>query len=188
GFGLDTSPDITGRIKYSSDLWTGVLSGVVRPGLELEQDPALGAASGGSETGWGVHGSFGLSVANSYLFVNGTYGEGIGRYLINGDANDLFVDTGTGRVTAPTMWSVVPGVDLQWNDQWKSVLVWGHTEFDDTFESGDIETIDTLHANLWWQPVDNARFGIEYIYGTVDFNDGTDGDANRVQFGAQYSF
>ena len=72
GFGLDTSPDITGRIKYSSDLWTGVLSGVVRPGLELEQDATLGAASGGSETGWGVHASFGLSVANSYLFVNGT--------------------------------------------------------------------------------------------------------------------
>jgi hypothetical protein len=86
------------------------------------------------------------------------------------------------------MWSVVPGVDLQWNDQWKSVLVWGHTEFDDTFESGDTETIDTVHANLWWSPVDNARFGIEYIYGTVDFNDGTDGDANRIQFGAQYTF
>lgn len=188
GFGLDTLPDLTARVKYSSDRWTGVLAGIVRPGMEIEQTADLPNTSGQSETGWGAHASLGVSIANSYLFVNGTFGEGIGRYMINGGANGLFVDEVAGTVTAPKMWAVVPGIDIGWNDKWRSVLVWGHNEFDDTFEPGDLETIDTVHANLWWTPVENARFGLEYMYGAVEFNDNTDGDANRIQFAAQYSF
>lgn len=189
GMGKDTLPDFTGRVKYSNDLWTGVLAGLVRPGMEIDEfDADAGTAAGESETGWGLHGSFGLSVGEHYLFANASYGEGIGRYMINGPGRDLFVDAVTGTVTAPAMLDYGIGGDFGLSDQLRTVWVYGHHENSDNLGAGDIDTLDTFHANVWYTPAENVRYGFEVMYGTVGFVGGADGDATRIQFGAQYSF
>lgn len=187
--GRDTLPDFVVAAKYSSDAVTVKVSGLLRQ-LQLEEaaNPATLTAAGESELGWGVHGSLSAPLGNNLVMLNATYGEGIGRYLINGGSNDLFVDTATGTVEAPAMLGVAGAYQHAWNDKANSTLAIGYANNSDTFDPDDIETLITAHLNLWYAPVDNARFGIEAIYGTLEQEDGDEGDAVRLQFGAQYSF
>jgi len=46
----------------------------------------------------------------------------------------------------------------------------------------------SLHANLIWTPWKNVDVGIEYIYAKREIENGQDGDLNRVQASAKYSF
>lgn len=187
--GRDTLPDFVVAAKYSSDAVTVKVSGLLRQ-LQLEEATNLATltAAGESELGWGVHGSLSAPLGNDLIMLNATYGEGIGRYLINGGSNDLFVDTAAGTVEAPAMLGVAGAYQHAWNDKTNSTLAVGFANNSDTFAATDIETLITAHLNLWYAPVDNARFGIEAIYGTMEQAGGLEGDAVRIHFGAQYSF
>ena len=41
-------------------------------------------------------------------------------------------------------------------------------------------------ANLVWQPTKSFRMGLEYLFGTKETYDGTDGDAHRLNFVIRY--
>lgn len=180
---IDRVPDLVGSVKYSDSRITAKVSGVART---LELDDGLGVSA--SESGFGVHGSLSIIPFGSDLaFANVTFGEGVGRYLINGAGNDIIYDTGTNTIQTPEMLAWAIGYTHAWNPKFNSTLVWGHSETD-TFLPGDIDTLDSVHANLWWNVADNARLGLEYMYGNLELADGSENDASRVQFGAQFSF
>jgi hypothetical protein len=46
----------------------------------------------------------------------------------------------------------------------------------------------SVHANLIWTPWKNVDVGIEYIWARREIENGQDGDLNRVQASAKYSF
>ena len=48
------------------------------------------------------------------------------------------------------------------------------------------ETTASFGANLIWQPTKSFRMGLEYLYGTKETYDGTDGDAHRLNFVLRY--
>ncbi|MGB1950174.1 MAG: DcaP family trimeric outer membrane transporter [Marinobacter sp.] len=50
------------------------------------------------------------------------------------------------------------------------------------------ETNSAIMANYQWTPVQNVMMGVEYQFLQRDNVDGTDGDANRILFAAQYNF
>ncbi len=181
--GIDTLPDFVASVKYKRGGWSAKLAGVAR---DLELD-SVGAHD--SEFAWGVHASAVVpTFGGDSLQANFTYGDGVGRYIINGAGNDAFVDA-NGNLDRIQAWGVAAGYTRQWSDHWQSNLVYGHYEVLDTFNATDTENLDTVHLNLIWQPSDRFRYGIEYIFGHRGFDDGSlDNVAHRFQFAGQFFF
>jgi outer membrane murein-binding lipoprotein Lpp len=188
-FGIDKIPDFTATLNYSDDLVDARLSGVVR---------RLGLQGGGSSTsklGWGAHasaavriGEFIPALGGDSVQANFTYGDGIGRYLINGFAQDAFV-TSSRNLRTIRSYGVALGYTRQWTDQLRSNLVWGQQGFLDTFGPADTRRTDSIHANLIWSPVDSVDLGLEFMYGRRTFQrNSLSKGARRIQFGARYSF
>jgi hypothetical protein len=50
------------------------------------------------------------------------------------------------------------------------------------------ETNSAIMANYQWSPVNNVNMGVEYQFLSRENVDGTDGDASRILFAAQYNF
>lgn len=54
--------------------------------------------------------------------------------------------------------------------------------------AGESETNSAIMANYQWMPVKNVMMGVEYARLERENVDGSDGDANRILFAAQYNF
>jgi hypothetical protein len=54
--------------------------------------------------------------------------------------------------------------------------------------AGESETNSAVMANYQWTPVKNVMMGVEYARLERENVDGSDGDANRILFAAQYNF
>jgi len=182
-FAIDTLPDFIGAIDYAHGGFSAKVSGLARL-LETTD-----ARSDSSEFGWGVHASAVVpTFADDSIQLNFTYGDGVGRYIINGFGQDAFVEA-DGSLETVESWGLVAAYTRHWTDKWRSNFVYGHYEVEDTFFDTDTESLDTAHVNLMWSPTDNTNFGLEYIFGHRGFDDGDlDNEAHRVQFGAQYFF
>lgn len=182
-FGIDTIPDFVVAGEYRTDGMYFKLAGL---GRLLEIDPA--GPGDDSTFAWGVHAGAAIDTfGDDSVQLNFTYGDGIGRYIINGVGNDAFVDAGDNLDTIES-WGVAAGYTHHWTDTWRSNLVYGHYEAD-TFAPGDTDSLDTIHANLFWSPIDRVNLGFEAIYGQRNFQSSSlDNDALRFQFGAQYTF
>lgn len=191
-FGIDTLPDFTARVTYSDDWGALSLSGV---GRYLEVDSGGAGNANDEEYGWGILvagvlnlGEFAPAFGNDSIMANFTYGDGVGRYLINGFNQDAFLNA-NGNLDSIEAWGVAAAYTRHWTDNLRSNFVYGHYEIDDTFNPGATESLDTVHVNLMWTPTDRVQYGLEYIYGARDFqNSSFDNDANRVQFSAQFTF
>lgn len=182
-FGVDTLPDFVGAVSYDNDGWHGRVAGVAR--LFDTED----AGSDDREFGWGLTASAVVPTFGDDSFqANVTYGEGVGRYIINGFNQDAFVED-DGELDAIESWGLAVGYTHHWTEQFRSNLVYGRYEVLDTNLATDTEALDTVHANLIWEPDPKLRFGVEYIFGRRTFDDGDfDNTAHRVQLAAQFLF
>ncbi len=182
-FGIDKLPDFVAAVSYDNEGWYGRLAGVARL---LETDDA-----GSSERvfGWGLTASAIVpTIGEDNLQLNVTYGDGVGRYIINGFNQDAVVKN-NGNLDAIKSWGLAAGYTHNWNAKWRSNLTYGHYQVLDTFFDTETEAIDTVHLNLIWQPDPKLSFGLEYMFGRRAFEDGgLDNTAQRVQFAAQFNF
>ena len=194
GIGDDGVPDVTvawrggpGGAGGSYEL-AGVWRDLSVDGIAPLGSGLAGARIDDSDTGWGVNlaGAWELGDALT-LSASTTFGEGIGRYIINGFANDVFVNT-DGSVEAVESASINAALVYQWSPTTSSTLAFGHFENDDPIRSNGIDTLDTIHLNYMFSPWPTTNFGFEVIYGELDNSDGTSGDATRFQFAAQKNF
>ncbi|MDE0330724.1 MAG: DcaP family trimeric outer membrane transporter [Nitrospinae bacterium] len=83
------------------------------------------------------------------------------------------------------------GITHNWSSSVSSGLYYGWVEndFEDPAAFPDLsQSLQTLHANIWWSPAPKMRVGAEIIQGRRETNDGREGDATRLQLGLQYSF
>ena len=182
-FGVDTLPDVIAAVSYDRDGWHGRLAGVGRL-LDTED-----AGSDDREFGWGLTASAVVPTFGDDSFqANFTYGDGVGRYIINGFNQDAFIDDG-GNLDTIKSWGLAAGYTHHWSSQFRSNLVYGRYQVLDTNLATDTESLDTVHANLIWEPDPKLRFGVEYIFGRRAFDDGGfDNTAHRVQLAAQFLF
>jgi len=195
GISFDQIPDFTGAIHYSAGGNTVRLTGVVRK-LDVDDGVPGSGISPDDEIGWGVHASGSAGVlGRDTAMVNFTYGDGIGRYLINGFGQGAFFNTTTSDLETIESWAVVLAYDHVWSDTAHSTVAWGHYEVEDDFQSGvaELEQLDTVHVSYQWSPVPRVNLGLEWIYGRIEVDEkvgGVDdeGTNHRIQFGAQYLF
>ena len=193
--GLDELPDITAAVTYSDDWGLVKLAGVGRylsgpdsvdangvdvPGGLIESDD--------SEFGWGVNLSGNVNAwPGGKLLGSFTYGDGVGRYILNGFSQDGFVDA-NGNLETIEAYGVTVQATQQITPKVKAALAYGRYEALDTFGPGDVESLDTVHASLFWKPVDRLTVGGEVIWGQRQDESGADDDGIRLQTSVQVNF
>lgn len=124
--------------------------------------------------------------ANSYLYRSGdnfgaesAYVDGSGDVeTISGYGGSLGAgfNLGGGR-------SINVGyglVEVDWDD--------AESDLGSAIVADKSETNSAIMANYQWTPVQNVMMGVEYQFLSRENVDGTDGDANRILFAAQYNF
>ncbi|MHA1529027.1 MAG: DcaP family trimeric outer membrane transporter [Alphaproteobacteria bacterium] len=179
--GIDKAPDFTVALRYRDDWGLVKLAGLGR---------FLGSPNdqGDDDFGWGI----GLS-GNAKLWPGGKvvgsflYGDGVGRYLINGFGQDAFVDE-DGDVHTIEAFGGAVQVRQQLNDEFAVALAYGRSESNDSQRGSDLDNVNTVHASLFWSPVERLTFGGEVIWGNREDADGSDDSAVRLQTSVQVNF
>jgi hypothetical protein len=193
-FGIDKIPDFTAAVEYLDEErgWDFKVSGVARL---LGTETGGGAPQDEEKFAWGVLvggvvplGELVPIFGEDAIAANFAYGNGIGRYILNGFGEDAVVDD-DGDLNVIETWGVAAGYTHFWTDTFRSNLVYGHYEVGDTVGDDDTERLQTLHANLIWSPSDRVNIGLEWIGGLRTFQDSSlDNTAQRVQVGVQVFF
>lgn len=128
--------------------------------------------------------------ANSYLYRSGdNFGAASAYIAPNGDVETISgyggsvgagFNLGGGR-------SINVGygmVEVDWDDARDDAA---GTAFAGAVDNQS-ETNSAIMANYQWTPVNNVMMGVEYQFLSRENVDGTDGDASRLLFAAQYNF
>ena len=188
GPGADLAPDFTAAWRGGPGGAGGSyeVSGIVRV---LGVDGVLdnGVAVDETETGFGFNIAGGWDFGAFSAAASVTAGDGIGRYIINGAANDIFV-TDTGQVETVTAVGASANVKYNWTENSSTLLAVGLFMNDEPDESNGIDNLGTVHLNYIWSPYPNSSFGAEVITGYIENADGSDGSQTRLAFGAQLNF
>ena len=180
--GLDELPDVTAAVSYSGDFGFLKLAGV---GRYLN---AAASTGGDSDVGWGLNLSGNASPWPGGSIVGSfTYGDGIGRYLINGFGQDAFVD-GNGNLETIEAYGATAQVTQQITPSIKAGLAYGRYEVLDTFGPNDLEAVQTVHGSVFWNPTDRVTLGGEVIWGQRENEDGADDSAFRFHTSVQVTF
>lgn len=181
-------PDITARLEKPLDWGSLQLSGIL---------PILSARTEEGDfiirPGWGV--SFSM-VANSWAsgkwYFQAAGGRAIARFFsdLGGQGLDLLVDP----VSQKGVLSLTFGSFLTYEHHWKEnlfsnatygILMLGKESFtpDDAYYLGS-----NFRLNTFWEIVDGARLGLEYIHALRQDKGGERGGANRINALFYYDF
>lgn len=140
-------------------------------------------------------GTINIGKKDNFMF-QGVWGRGISNYIqdISGVGLDAIAKFEHGQI--PEMRSVVSGgayVSFQhfWHPKWNSTAVYGFTKVN-TFliQPGEspYEFTQYVSVNLFWNPLPQLSFALEYLWGERKNYDGAIGNANRFNGMAQFSF
>jgi len=179
--GVDQAPDVTLSGTWKQGWGMLKLAGVGR----YLGSPVPG---GNEEFGWGLNVS-----GNAELWKGGTvmasftYGDGIGRYLINGFGQDAFVRA-NGSLDTIEAYGVTVALRQQLTPKWAAGLAYGRYEAMDTFAATDLRAVNTVHASLFYTPIPRITAGAEVIWGNRENANGASDDALRLQGSLQLNF
>ncbi|MFO7854264.1 MAG: DcaP family trimeric outer membrane transporter [Paracoccaceae bacterium] len=180
--GVDVAPDAVLAGIWQDDWGLAKLAGVGR---------VLSSPTGGSddeEFAWGVNASGNIALwEGGKLLGSFTYGDGVGRYIVDGFGQDAFVNASGGLETIES-WGAVAGVSQAISSQVAAGLTFGHYQVEDTFGPDDLDNLQSVHASLFWRPVERVTLGLEALYGRRENADGLDGDNLRLQTAVQVNF
>ena len=178
GTSEDPYPDLTGRLRWRLDaghLQLSTFVGVARfrPDNGKEAD----------ETIWGVNvsGSAQLVGRDRFRFQL-AYGDGLARYR-GGPA--AVVDS-SGRPEAVATTALMISYQHFWNDHLHSHVMYSYGENDTIGSVEAAHAFDYAALNLVWEFAEGTSAGVEWLYGTREDNDGSSGEANRLQVAVKF--
>ena len=178
--GIDTLPDFTLAATWKTDRALVKLAGLVRK----FDSPA----SSDTATGWGINLSGNASLwQGGTVYGSFTYGDGIGRYLINGATQDAFVDA-AGNLQTIEAFGATVAVSQALSPKLTGGLALGYYEVNDTFAPTDTDNISTVHASLFYKPTKRMTVGAEVVYGRREIASGASDNATRLQTSVQFNF
>ena len=190
GTGDGKLPDLIARYSLKFDGGSEVsLAGLLRQ-LKVN-NAAVGAtpAVEDSTTGAGLSlaGKFALGKDDIKFMLNA--GQGIGRYLALGTSADAVL--ASGKLDAIDLYSGYIAYKHAWSPQWRSTITASYFSADnDAAKTGTAVTkqVSSFSANLLYSPVAKLTFGGEFRHANREIESGFDGDLDRVQVSAKYSF
>lgn len=178
---MDKAPDITAAATYREDWGLVKLAGVGR---------WLGSPGNGDDAfGWGVNVS-----GNTRLWEGGkalgsfTYGDGVGRYILNGFGQDAVVEDDD-DVEPVESWGLTVGFSQALTDTLTAGVAYGRFQVEDRLDlDSDLANTNSVHTSLFWNPIDRLTFGGEVIWGNREDADGASDDNVRLQGAIQVDF
>jgi hypothetical protein len=121
-----------------------------------------------------------------------TYGAAIARYIraLTGRDMDLVYDPEADDVEPVVTWGGFLSINHDWLKTLYSYVTFGMTlvnvkdyQPDDAFDNSMY-----LSGNLFWEPMEETRLGVEYAWGRRENKNGESGTANRISFIIYYDF
>lgn len=177
---LDGLPDFTVAAEWTGERLAFRGAAVVR---ELNSPGDLD-----SETGWGINLAGSAELWEGGRLVGSlTHGDGIGRYIIDGVGQDAFVNP-DGSLSLIQATGATFQISQAISPTLTGALAYGYYNVDDTFAPTDTDTLQTVHASLFWKPAEKIRIGGEVIWGEREFANGDTVDASRLQTSIQFNF
>ena len=182
---VNRAPDLTAHVRYEDKrLGHFQLSGIYRY-LSFRND-----ASHQGVLGWGASLSGALNLfAHDTLTFQGTYGEGIARYIPDpsGLSEDAALDD-NGVLRPLPAWGVSVGYTHHWTDRWRSTVSYGHANVDTENSNGAFayDHSNYVSGNLIYQWSSTFGLGLEYLYGTNEVRNGASHDGQRLNFVLKY--
>ena len=180
-------PSITGRIVWNHRL------GHIQLAAQGLQHRFVSDSFGSSTTmGGGIHFSGALKFAKYDSFMRGiAYGNGWGQNIaaVAGTGADAIINM-DGSINTFPVFNITMGIEHYWLSNLASTLSlnWAELQSPANRTPDDQELGATVHANLRWGVFKRFSVGVEYMAGKQRIVDGTEGFAQRIQFGAKMNF
>lgn len=173
-------PDLNARVHLENDrghVQFGLFGGMTKfqPDVGASDNVKLwGILASAKERTWG----------DDYAILQLTYGDGVGRY--RGGVTAAPDLNGNLEAVRESAW--MAAYQHNWSEKYRSTITYSAARGDIPGGAAPTttEAVTYLAANLIWQYCNRAWVGIEYLYGTRDTFDGSDGSANRLQLSMRF--
>lgn len=181
-------PDLAGFVGYHRKRAHFQLHAIVR---NLRFD-GTGSTPDESTTGWGFNSTFKVNpFGKDQIMGHFAFGSGIGRYIesMSGQNVDALFGAGGNLVAVPAR-STGLGFEHHWTPKLMSTFAYSFADISRNtgFTGSVIKRTQDGRVNLIWTPFRLVDLGVEYMWGRRDNQDGTRGDATRLQFSTIYRF
>lgn len=183
--GRSPSPDVIGAVELAEPGLGHVRLGAIYRRIEL----ARNVGPGTGQDGWGASAGAHLDAFEKDRWtLAGTYGEGVGRYLLGiAPAAGGVVDPTTEELRLRTNFGGMTAYQRFWTDTLRSNFAVGYAQSatlrgqpDNAFKSTAY-----AYANLMWTILPYLTVGFEYDYGVRWNRDGRTLDNSRFLLGVQ---
>jgi hypothetical protein len=175
-------PDINARYRLTKNWGHVQLTAFI---AQLTYQFNAGGKDDISMYGANLSGQFNLLKADKIIY-QALYGPGVARYR-GGLSAGLDAD---GNLEAITDEGFTLGYQHQWIEGVTSLVVYndGLNNNTEGQAGSDLHKTNYIAGNLIWHFLPQALVGAEYLHGTRTDKNGTDGQANRLQFSIKYVF
>ncbi|MBS7670609.1 DcaP family trimeric outer membrane transporter [Croceicoccus gelatinilyticus] len=187
--GDDSLPDVVLRFDKKAGKSAFSIAAIGRQLKVSNDDFGLGSDS---TLGYGVSvsGKIGIGEKDDFRFMVNA-GEGLGRYIGLNIVNDAAIDPATGDLDAIASYSGFAAYRHVWGDKLRSTIAGSYFKADNPVALTSTSPTDTVWnalANVIYTPVPKLDLGVEYMYVERENEAGLDGNLQKVQVSAKYSF
>jgi len=184
----NSMPDLAASYTMKQDWGYLKVAGLMRELSYVNKQSGADIDTSTNSYGINVSGKIMLGQDDIRFMFNS--GKGLGRYSALNAVNGAVLDSNNELQTIDST-----GISLayrhQWNEQWRSNVTYSALDVDnDVSLTGASATQKTssMRINLLYSPSKELTFGGEYTSATRELENGQQGDMDRLQFSAMYSF
>lgn len=143
-----------------------------------------GAGIDETTTGFGVSLSGKIMLGADDLKFSYTTGD-VARYVGLGQVSDVIINA-DGELEANSVDAAFIAYRHHWNSQMRSTIA--YSMFDSDLEDDTEQSSSSTRVNLMYSPDKSLTYGVEYSMANLDKGNDVEGDLDRLQFTAKYSF
>ena len=178
----NSMPDVVARYNIKAGDHSFSVAAVAR---QLSTQTSAGVDE--SANGFGVNVAGIVKLGSNDLKFSVASGQ-LGRYVGLGAAADAVLAAGEVEPTDVT--AAFVAYRHFWNPQLRSTLAYSMLDanYDDAAGAALNEKVSSSRINLMYSPTKEVVYGVEYSMATLEKVGGAEGDMNRLQFTAKYSF
>lgn len=183
-------PDLTARYNWKGKWGHFGVAALLRD-LRVDR-PAAGTTAAIKDSQFGgaltVGGKFNIGEANDLRYQ--LTGGAISRYIGLGVTSDTVLD-GANDLETIDGWAGYVAWRHVFNKQLRGNLMYARSQYDNPTAytgSGVTKSSQSWRINLFYSPLPKIDVGVEYMVGTRELESGADGEIDRLQFTAKYSF
>ena len=180
---VNSLPDVTANYKLKADWGHMRLNGLLRQ-LKVDE-PGISTSTTGY--GMGLSGKIKVGTADDVRFSL-NYGDGMGRYTSLGLVKDGILVGSDIKTVKSTAASVA--YRHIWDQKSRSNIILSTVDINNPTGAAGTENkrASSMQVNYFYSPVKQVSYGIMYLTGKRETENGDDGKLNRIQAAAKYSF